>query len=139
MKDESVHFRAVVRMDAIFTITKRKAYTLQNWFGEIGGLDRMFTKVARWLVGGVAGRLWINAILGSLYMMKQGHNDEKAAKKLEQAEARGEKHIELEGGENEKPNNKVVPVAEFLNGTISHKTIKLEAKETKKSNLRFVD
>jgi hypothetical protein len=40
----------------------------------------MFTKVARWLVGGVAGRLWINAILGSLYMMKQNvHNDKEAA------------------------------------------------------------
>lgn len=73
-------FSAKVRMDQMFTVTKRKAYTLQSWFGEVGGLDRMFTKVARWLVGGIASRYWINAILGSLYMMKQNiHDDKKAA------------------------------------------------------------
>jgi hypothetical protein len=64
------YFKGTVRLDQLFIITKRKSYTLQNWFGEIGGLDRMFTRVARWIVGGVAGRKWINAILGSLYMMK---------------------------------------------------------------------
>jgi hypothetical protein len=76
-EDDDTFFKAIVRRDAIFTMTKRKAYTLQSWLGEIGGLDRMFTKVAKGIVGGVAGRLWINAILGSLYMMKQGQHDKK--------------------------------------------------------------
>jgi hypothetical protein len=39
----------------------------------------MFTRVAKWLVGGVAGRYWINAILGSLYMMKSHKEDVKDA------------------------------------------------------------
>jgi hypothetical protein len=129
---DDTFFKAIVRRDAVFTVTKRKPYTLQEWFGEIGGLDRMFTKVARWIIGGVAGRMWINAILGSLYMMKQGHNDKKDAQAILKAEARGATSIEYEGGDKEGKNNKITPMSEVimndLGGTISHKSIKLEAK-----------
>jgi len=83
---------------------------MQNWFGEVGGLDRMFNRVARWLVGGIAGRKWINAILGSLYMMKKHKEDDEEDKK--------------EGGTTERPlNNQIVPSDDVL---LKHKSLDLK-------------
>ena len=54
----------------------------------------MFTRAARWVVGGVAGRKWINAILGSLYMMKNHKEEKEDAKDKDDV-------VIMEGGEKE--------------------------------------
>jgi hypothetical protein len=76
----------------------------------------MFTRAARWVVGGVSGRKWINAILGSLYMMKS-HKEGKKDDGLDENEI-----VVLEGGEKEKPKDHIPSDATLA----SHKTITLK-------------
>jgi hypothetical protein len=86
----------------------------------------MFTRAARWIVGGVSARKWINAILGSLYMMKS-HKEDKKEDGVDENEIKI-----MEGGEKEIIRDRIPSDATIA----SHKSINLRQA---KADLRFVN
>ena len=52
----------------------RSEFGFTMWFVAIGGIERSYKKIFSLIVKNVTSRMWINAILGSLFLMKKNRD-----------------------------------------------------------------
>lgn len=65
-----------LRLDDVTIKMKRSEYTFDMWFAAIGGIENMYKRIFGIMVWGMTYKTFINAVLGSLFMMKKGRDPE---------------------------------------------------------------
>jgi len=71
---DDTYFTARVKRDSTTMSAKRDEFDFTMWFVAIGGIERTYKKIFSLIVKNVTKRMWINAILGSLFLMKKNRD-----------------------------------------------------------------
>lgn len=68
------YFTATVYRESKTMSVSRSEFGFTMWFVAIGGIERSYKKIFSLIVKNVTSRMWINAILGSLFLMKKNRD-----------------------------------------------------------------
>jgi len=63
-----------MRLDDVSIKIARNEYTFDMWFAAIGGIENMYSRIFGIMVWSMTYKTFINAVLGSLFLMKK-HRD----------------------------------------------------------------
>lgn len=70
------YFEMTFRLDDIAIRISRSEYTFNMWFAAIGGIENMYSRIFGIMVWGMTYKTFINAVMGSLFLMKKGRDPE---------------------------------------------------------------
>ena len=73
---EEYYFKASLSLDNKKYIVDRKEYNWNMWFVAIGGFSLMVKKTFASFVAPFTDKMFINAVLGSVFMMKKNRDPE---------------------------------------------------------------